>query len=456
MTLSGSVQQQFLHLVRVAIPADGLSVEAFLRGGEGAPRGFWGREDGWVAHWGAVSSLGVEEGGDRFAAVRRAADRIRGEPDLTGEVGVEGAIRFYGGFSFLPDHEPRGVWEGFPAACFILPEMELERRGGRTVLSVQGAVRSDEGIEALRRRLRARGAALLHRGLRSNGRMRGQARIAAREVVESRRGAWEGAVATLLEAIVAREVDKVVLARTMDVTLDAPLDPLGALDRLRRENPQAHVFLFEPTPGAVFMGAAPETVATLQGGVFRATAVAGSIPPGATGPEGEALARKLLASAKDRSEHEVTVREMVEALAPVARGGVEADPEPHILRLSRIQHLETRIRAEIPQDAHILSLLERLHPTPAVCGFPREAALALIHREEPFERGWYAGPVGWFDSRGEGGFIPALRSAVGHGSRWRLFAGAGIVAGSDPALEWEETAIKFEPALQALLGRGRP
>ncbi|NIP77728.1 MAG: isochorismate synthase, partial [Gemmatimonadetes bacterium] len=102
----------------------------------------------------------------------------------------------------------------------------------------------------------------------------------------------------------------------------------------------------------------------------------------------------------------------------------------------------------------VLDLLRLLHPTPAVCGLPRDAALAFLAEEEPFERGWYAGPVGWFDGDGNGVFAPALRTAVSTGSGWRLFAGAGIVEGSVPALEWEETAIKFEPVLDALRGAG--
>ena len=103
---------------------------------------------------------------------------------------------------------------------------------------------------------------------------------------------------------------------------------------------------------------------------------------------------------------------------------------------------------------HIMDVLAALHPTPAVCGLPRDSALSLLEREEPFERGWYSGPVGWFDSSGDGIFAPALRCAVAKGREWRLFAGAGIVGASDPALEWEETGIKFEPVLRALAASG--
>ena len=125
-----------------------------------------------------------------------------------------------------------------------------------------------------------------------------------------------------------------------------------------------------------------------------------------------------------------------------------------MLTLARIQHLETEIRARVSEESTVLKVLEALHPTPAVCGLPRDDALEFLSRKEPFERGWYSGPVGWFDVEGNGVFAPALRCAVARDHEWRLFAGAGIVAGSDPRLEWEETSIKFEPVLRALAASG--
>ena len=161
------------------------------------------------------------------------------------------------------------------------------------------------------------------------------------------------------------------------------------------------------------------------------------------------MAKSLLKSQKDRREHRMCVEDMVERLAPVAEE-IRAQDEPHVLTLSAIQHLETAIEARLHPEETVLSVLEALHPTPGVCGLPRDQALEFLRREEPFQRGWYAGPVGWFDGDGNGVFVPALRSVVGCGSEWRLFAGAGIVAGSDPSQEWEETQIKFLPVLKAL------
>ena len=189
----------------------------------------------------------------------------------------------------------------------------------------------------------------------------------------------------------------------------------------------------------------------MAGGAFRATAVAGSIPRGGSPEEQEAFAAELLGSEKDRREHQVSVEDMVTRLADVS-DDIRAEPHPRVLTLAAIQHLETPISANLHPEESVISALRALHPTPAVCGFPRDQALELLKTEEPFRRGWYAGPVGWFDNDGNGVFVPALRSALGIGKEWRLFAGAGIVSGSDPSSEWAETQMKFQPVLKALSG----
>jgi isochorismate synthase len=260
---------------------------------------------------------------------------------------------------------------------------------------------------------------------------------------------WHAAIAEVLSAIEAGRIQKAVLARFLDLTLARRASPLASLRHLRKENRRAHVFYLEPTPGRTFLGAAPELLARLRGDSFEATAVAGSVPREVDLSADRVRVRHLLASAKDRAEHALTSEEMVEVLVPFLEE-MEVEAEPRVLSLSRIHHLETTIRGRANPGEDILSLVEALHPTPAVCGRPRSEALALIRAAEPFERGWYAGPVGWFDADGDGDFVPALRSAVGDGRHWRLFAGAGIVSGSDSEAEWEETALKFEPALQAI------
>lgn len=418
---------------------------AFLRLTEGEARGVWSRGREWVAHAGsvAVASAGPGAGEGRFRAIRDATRR------LTREAGVRPGARWYGGFAFQSDHGATGAWRDFPSALFVLPRLELVgREDGSGHLRLRAPLEPEEDPEGRRLALEEELSVLRDR-LLDAGPERDPDPPVGLELRETDPGRWSAVVQRALEAIGEGRFSKAVLARTQAVEAERPLDPVAVVEALRAENPSAHVFLFEPRPGRVFVGAAPETVATLEEGAFHATAVAGSTPRGRDAAEDRRRARELLASPKDRAEQRLVVEDVVERLALRARS-IVAEPEPHVLTLPRIQHLETRIRARVDPGVHVLDLLEDLHPTPAVCGYPRDPARAFLREEELFERGWYAGPVGWFDGEGNGVFAPALRSTVGGDGRWSLFAGAGIVDGSEAEAEWAETAMKFEPARRAL------
>ncbi len=418
----------------------------FLASFAGQPRGFWGGRDRWMAWGGALARIRLEHGSeeDRFDRVRDIARRILGKMDAGDDARTDDdRPRFFGGFSFLRTGGQDAIWKSFPSAEFTLPRVVLTGDGGRVRLAVAhtgtGAA-ADSELEQLISRLSLRPErpppAFHDPTWTPVGDPRGRER-------------WEAAVGRVLRGVREGVLEKAVLARVLDVDFHRPVDPLSSLRFLRSENQRAHVYLFEPLPGQVFMGAAPEVLAQLWGDRFQATAVAGSIPRGASPEEDAQLSQRLLASEKDGNEHRLTVQEIVEVLSS-RLDRLEVEKSPRVLSLARIQHLETAIRGQAVKGEDILSLVRGLHPTPAVCGRPRDAAQALIRAAEPFDRGWYAGPVGWFDSAGDGAFVPALRAAVGGAKRWRLFAGAGIVEGSDPEAEWEETGLKFEPALRAL------
>jgi menaquinone-specific isochorismate synthase len=408
-----------------------------------------------VAHRGVVAELrgGGDPSVDRFEEVATAAHELALEPFIPESTARAPRVRYYGGFSFRPDHVAAGVWQDFPGWLFHVPVFELEGEGsGDAWLRVRTLAEPGAGQETFVR-LRHRAEALrAELTALSDAPPRAASLVPGRGAATDRMS-WEGAVRTSLDAIRSGRISKAVLARTLDIELDGAVDPIDLVSHLWSVNRDSYVFLFEPTPGSPILGAAPETVATLRDGVFHATAVAGSIRRGETAREQAELAARLLASEKDRVEQRISLDDMVARLGTVAHQ-IRTDPQPHVLTLARIQHLETEIRASVPLNVGILDLLRLLHPTPAVCGLPRDSAMAFLGEEEPFERGWYAGPVGFFDAEGNGIFVPALRMGVATGSGWRLFAGAGIVEGSVPALEWEETAIKFEGMLEALAGGG--
>ncbi len=414
--------------------------ERFLRAAEGRARGFWARGARWAAHAGVLASL--EDAGGA-ARVRRIRDLAAG---VAGGHGEPDGLRFYGGFAFRDRATTSGWWHDFPPALFHLPAVEFDGDGdGTATLRVRALVGPDGDRATVEEGLASEADDWMRRMKGAQAPLRPA--VAAR-TDEGNRIAWESAVGRTLEAIARGEVSKAVLARTLDVELERPISPVDVVLALWRQHTGTHAFLFEPEAGRALLGAAPEAIVTLRGEEFAATAVAGSVASGDTTEQQRRLASELLGSAKDRAEQRIVSDEMVERLR-AAGHAVDADPEPHVLTLARIQHLETEIRATIRgEDA--LGLVERLHPTPAVAGLPQQAALDFLARTEPFERGWYAGPVGWFDPEGDGHFVPALRMAVGDGRAWRLFAGAGIVEGSVPSSEWDETAIKFQPVLRAL------
>jgi menaquinone-specific isochorismate synthase len=441
------------RVAAVSATVAGIGPEVLLRLDPSMPRGFWARDGRWFAHLGAAATVevsGTDPGGDRFQEVWKRARTLFSLTwkDPESEVHPP-SPRLFGGFAFREDHEADGPWEGFPSAHFLLPEVELLGGSGDAVLTCRGYLAPGEDPSRCRGRLRDRldsiRSALLAGG--EEGPV-GEPWVPATRV-ETELATWDKAVGRALKEVAEGDVSKVVLARVQNVSAEGGLDPVDVAMNLWRENPGAHVYYYEPLQGHVILGAAPETVATVTGGVFSATAVAGSAARGDSDQERKALARSLLKSRKDRLEHGMCVQDMVERLGPLSEE-VKAEAEPHVLTLSSIQHLETVIDSTLKAGETVLSVLGALHPTPAVCGFPRDLALEFLHEVEPFERGWYSGPVGWFDGDGNGVFVPALRFAVGNGSEWRLFAGAGIVAGSKSKLEWDETRIKFKPVLRAL------
>jgi menaquinone-specific isochorismate synthase len=262
---------------------------------------------------------------------------------------------------------------------------------------------------------------------------------------------WCAVVATAVRRIDAGELAKVVLARDLLVSADAPLDPRRLLRRLAGRFPDCWTFAVDG-----LLGATPELLLRRTGRELSARVLAGTAPRGA-GAEDDRLAAALLGSAKDRAEHELAVESLVRALEPYCTI-LTAPPEPELLTLANVRHLATDVvgtqRATGPRGrAGLLDLIGAVHPTAAVCGTPTKDAAAVITELEGMDRGRYAGPVGWLDARGNGEFGLALRCAELTGDDGaRLFAGCGIVAGSDPAAELAETQAKFAAFQAALEG----
>jgi menaquinone-specific isochorismate synthase len=260
---------------------------------------------------------------------------------------------------------------------------------------------------------------------------------------------WERAVAAAVSRIRAGDLRKVVLARDLFATASAGIDVRLMLRRLSGHYPDCYTFAC-----ADLVGATPELLIRRQDADISALVLAGTFPRGRDAAEDAALGAALLASAKENEEHEYAVADVRSTLAALC-DRLDVDPAPSLLRYANVQHLGTRVtgRLAAPRaggELSVLALAAALHPTGAVCGTPAEAAMELIRDLEGMDRGRYAGPVGWIDARGNGEWGIALRCAEVDGRRARLFAGCGIVAGSDPAAELAETQVKFAPMRFAL------
>lgn len=257
---------------------------------------------------------------------------------------------------------------------------------------------------------------------------------------------WEAAVAAATARIRAGELDKVVLAREITVTADEPISIATVLLRLSQHYPGCFLYLVDG-----YCGATPELLVGRAGDVVRAQPMAGTKPRRGDPDADAVLAAELLASATYRQEHQVTIDAVHDTLLAFS-SYVDYEPEPSVVPLANVVHLATQVEGRLSHPpASILELVDALHPTPAVCGRPRDAALAVIAELEALDRGRYAGAVGWVDADGNGDWAVAIRGAEIDGTTARVIAGNGMVGDSDPPTELIETRAKLQAMLSAIV-----
>lgn len=266
--------------------------------------------------------------------------------------------------------------------------------------------------------------------------------------------AWKALVASAKAAIDAGDFEKVVLARQVDVAHPLPFCAASALAALERAYPECFIFAYTVNE-ETFLGATPERLATLSGERVEVMCLAGSAPRGETPSSDRALGEALLKDHKNRVEHNLVV-EMVRSALKEIVSPLEAPSEPTLLKLPNVQHLCTPVVGHLTEATSIFSLLEALHPTPAVGGHPKLPSLDWLQLHEGFDRGWYAAPVGWTSLNGDGEYAVAIRSALVRGDKATLFAGCGIVADSVADDEYEESRLKLLPMWRALMGSVQP
>jgi isochorismate synthase len=380
----------------------------------------------------AKGGVALEDAGGKVVDFEAGANRLLAASRLWRRVceSLAGPIAV-GGFAYRPDREPGGAWSGFPSLLFRVPALAVIRMRGRTYATAMTAD-AEALLELTATAVRAQPARKL-------------------QVTSVRNPvAWAAAVGSASARLRAGEAEKVVLAREVLARGDGVVSAAMVARSLRAAYPSCFTYLITGADGTAFAGASPELLVRRSGDRAFAQPMAGSVARGSTDVEDEQLARQLVDSAKDAVEHRIVSEFVVKALGPFARS-VSARPA-EVVRFTNIQHLATSVNAELTHPAAgALELAAALHPTPAVGGWPREAADRLIDELEGMERGWYAGAVGWIDGRGDGEFAVALRCGLLWEDGARLYAGVGVMPDSDPARELDETELKFKALLTALV-----
>jgi len=351
-------------------------------------------------------------------------------------------LRYYGGFQFNRSSKASQEWKSFGAYRFIIPQFELHRsqEGTYLVCNFLQNPENCEPPECIIKQLEDvqfeltmsdwEERTILHR----------------RDIPD--RAEWESSLNTALEEMAAGEYEKVVLARKATLTFNDPVDPVAYLLRLRRMTEDTFNFYFQADEGHAFLGATPERLFKRQGRTIHTEAIAGTRPRGVTSRDDERYARALLNSEKEVREHSIVV-DMIRQVLEKSCHKLVVDEDVQITRLSHVQHLCKHFKGELDPTTSDADLIEALHPTPAMGGYPTDIALAAIEDLEPFNRGWYAAPIG-FVGHDHTEFVVGIRSALVEKERVSLYSGAGIVLGSDPADEWQEIEDKISKFLKAL------
>lgn len=344
-------------------------------------------------------------------------------------------VRALVGFAFQPTDSLSKDWAAFPNLELLVPQVLVRRVGERSTIVVTLAAGEDPAEVLWKLKQLSRSADVS----RQPSEIRVESTPSASEYRE--------AVADGVASIKAGDLIKLVLARRLKISTDVAPDPFSVMAALGEEQPGCYLYGWK-RGDATFVGASPELLTERADGWARSIPLAGTAPRGRNDGADVQIAAELLSSAKDRHEHRVMIDDITDRLAPLVDGLTIS--QPTVEKFRYVQHLVSRITGPVRNGETVLDLAAAIHPTPAVGGVPHEAARRRIQQLEGFDRGWYAGAVGWMHPNGDGQLVVAIRCALLKGSEAILYAGNGIVADSDPELELQETRWKFRALLRHL------
>jgi menaquinone-specific isochorismate synthase len=444
-SFSASILVSEVHKIN---PIDPLS---FFAAGEekySGERFFWKypSEEKYMIGIGICKQISSDQETDRFFHVEKEWKRFIDQAIIVDDYHIEGTgPTAFGGFSFDPLKEKTGLWSKFSHSQFHIPTFMLSVHDGQTFLTTNVVCTAQDDLSLYLKAEQER-AKLLEEASRQ---LEFDTALLT-ERMDVHPEEWKQSVTEVVNEIKEGTLKKVVLARELRLLFDRNIHAESVLNRLRTEQSDSYIFAFESN-GACFIGATPERLVKKEMDQVYSTCLAGSIGRGRNKVEDELLGNSLLNDDKNLIEHQYVV-DMIKSAMEDTCSEVMIPQHPCLLKLKHIQHLYTPVKGKANWESSLLSLVERLHPTPALGGFPNKSALAKIREVEELDRGLYAGPLGWFDHQGNGEFAVAIRSGLIQGKEASLFAGCGVVEDSLSDLEFEETKIKFKPMLSALGG----
>ncbi|MEP1150663.1 MAG: isochorismate synthase [Balneola sp.] len=362
------------------------------------------------------------------------------------------APHLFGGFSFH-DHNVSKEWSNYGAASFTLPKWSIIVSGSLTLMTLNLEITESDTTNSLSNniydQLEHLNVLCSAEGYKIEEDLPDTNYVKIPEADSKVFSKWEYSINEATNHIAQNKYDKIVLARRLNISITKKVNDTLILNRLRNQYPDCYSFLIRQNSESSFIGCTPERLATFSQDFILTEGLAGSIPRGKTASEDARFEADLLNSTKDRNEHEFVINAISQKLKQYS-DSIQISSSPSVKKLTNVQHLYTPIKAHIKSNVSKTEVLKSLHPTPAVGGFPREQAIPYIAQFEDFDRGWYASPVGWINANGDGEFIVAIRSGLIKKDEVTFFAGCGIVKGSNPKKEWEETNLKFIPMLSAL------
>lgn len=410
-------------------------------------RAFWASHDRRTMFAAVGCCKEVREIEDRFEAVKFVWAKLAEEAWIDNPYhGVSGTgLVAFGGFAFDPEKRKSAEWSQFPDSRFIVPSFLVACHGDAFYLTMNLHVTGECSTDNVKNKWDQ----FIHK-LETSKNSSAVTNPSIENVEEVDPQGWIKSVHKAKQAIQDGKAEKIVMARELRVKLKETYGSVPILRSLEDIQQNSYIFSFEKS-GYCFVGATPERLVKVQKRHVLSTCLAGTAPRGSNQEEDELLAKDLLDDPKNRNEHQFVVQMIGNALGKYC-DSVDIPGQPIVQRLKNLQHLYTPVTAMLQEHGHLLDLVGALHPTPALGGTPREAAISFIRDYERMDRGWYGAPVGWMDDRGNGEFAVAIRSGLLHKDNMSLFAGCGVVADSDPEKEYEETKMKFQPMLQVLEG----